>query len=226
MLPPSAPTSSRPVRALLASRGTDDAQGIEGALAPFSDIVQVVGVVVVDAEIVFEANRVDADVVVIDAGGRAGVGVDASAKVLAVEPEQRVVLLTDNDDLHHLFAALNAGVAGYLLKSNRAEALAEALRQVAMGVTVVDPHLGTQAAILAARTAARLDWRGAHLGLSRREAEVLQLLAAGNGIDETAAKLVVGRETIRTHVRQIYRKLGVRNRAAAVSIAWREGLGS
>ena len=67
-------------------------------------------------------------------------------------------------------------------------------------------------------------WVGAHLGLSRREAEVLRCVAHGRSVDEVAAELGVGRETIRTHLQQIYRKLGVNDRAGAVAKAWREGL--
>ncbi len=78
----------------------------------------------------------------------------------------------------------------------------------------------------AARTTARSTWEGAHLGLSRRESEVLRLLARGSRVNSIAEQLGVGRETVRTHLRQIYRKLEVNDQAAAVAVAWREGLGS
>jgi DNA-binding CsgD family transcriptional regulator len=77
---------------------------------------------------------------------------------------------------------------------------------------------------MAARTTSRQQWVGAHLGLSRREAEVLRCVAHGRSVDEVAAELGVGRETVRTHLQQIYRKLGVNDRAGAVAKAWREGL--
>lgn len=216
-----------PIRVLLANDVELVVKGLEGLLAPFADRVTVVGTAVGDPDISIDAlTASQTDVLLLDSFSRSGAGIDAAAKVLAADPPFKVVIFTENDDLNHLFAALRAGVGGYLLKTIAAADLVDAIEQIAQGARIVDPQLGTEAAILAARTTARLDWQGAHLGLSRREAEVLRLLAQGNGIDATAAALGVGRETIRTHVRQIYRKLGVRDRASAVAVAWREGLGS
>jgi DNA-binding NarL/FixJ family response regulator len=216
-----------PVRVLIANDVELVVKGLVALLEPYEDRVEIVGAAAGDPELsiaALDASR--ADVLLLDSFSRSGAGVDAADAVLASDPPFRVVIFTENDDLNHLFRALRSGVAGYLLKTMSADALVEALEAVANGVRVVDPQLGTEAAVLAARTTARLDWEGAHLGLSRREAEVLRLLASGHGIDATAAALGVGRETIRTHVRQIYRKLGVRDRASAVAVAWREGLGS
>jgi DNA-binding NarL/FixJ family response regulator len=67
-------------------------------------------------------------------------------------------------------------------------------------------------------------WPGAHLGLTQRESEVLSLLVAGLSNRAIAAKLVVSEETVKTHSRGIYRKLGVSDRAAAVTVALREGV--
>jgi DNA-binding NarL/FixJ family response regulator len=202
-------------------------KGLGALLEPFGDRVQVVGTVTGDPELTIAALAASqTDVLLIDSFAREGAGIDAAAAVLAEDPPFKVVIFTENDDLNHLFSALRAGVAGYLLKTSSAAALVDAIEAVAAGARVVDPQLGTDAAVLAARTTARLDWEGAHLGLSRREAEVLRLLASGSGIDTTAGSLGVGRETVRTHVRQIYRKLGVRDRASAVAVAWREGLGA
>jgi DNA-binding NarL/FixJ family response regulator len=220
-------TGRGPIRVLLANDVELVLKGLEALLAPYADRVKVVGTALGDPDPTIDAlTASQTDVLLLDSFSRSGAGIDAAAKVLAEDPPFKVVIFTENDDLNHLFAALRSGVCGYLLKTIAAEDLVDALERVAAGARVVDPELGTEAAILAARTTARLDWQGAHLGLSRREAEVLRLLAAGNGIDATASALGVGRETIRTHVRQIYRKLGVRDRASAVAVAWREGLGS
>ena len=89
---------------------------------------------------------------------------------------------------------------------------------------MIDPRLATEAAILAARAIDLGEWPGAHLGLTRREAELLALLGQGISPGEAAEQLGVSSETVRTHTRNIYRKLGVGDRAAAVAVAWREGL--
>jgi DNA-binding NarL/FixJ family response regulator len=166
----------------------------------------------------------DADIMLIDAFGRSGAGMDAVARVQATDPQFAVVVFTEADDLRHLFAALRAGVRGYLLKSIPTSELVSTLERIASGEVVIDPGLATEAAVMAARTTSRQRWVGAHLGLSRREAEVLRCVAHGRSVDEAAADLGVGRETIRTHLQQIYRKLGVNDRAGAVAKAWREGL--
>ncbi len=214
-----------PLRVILANDAELILEGLKGLLAPYSDRVEVVATATGDPDIVQEALAdTDADIMLIDAFGRTGAGVDAVVKVLATDPSFAVVVFTEADDLRHLFAALRAGVKGYLLKTIATEDLVASLERIAKGEVVVDPGLATEAAIMAARTTSRQRWVGAHLGLSRREAEVLRCVAHGRSVDEVAAELGVGRETIRTHLQQIYRKLGVNDRAGAVAKAWREGL--
>lgn len=214
-----------PLRVILANDAELIIEGLKGLLAPFKDRVEVVGTATGDPDILHESLAdAEADIMLIDAFGRSGAGIDAVSMVLATAPTFSVAVFTEADDLRHLFAALRAGVRGYLLKSIPTSELVTSLERIAGGEVVVDPGLATEAAIMAARTTSRQRWVGAHLGLSRREAEVLRCVAHGRSVDEVAAELGVGRETIRTHLQQIYRKLGVNDRAGAVAKAWREGL--
>ncbi len=217
----------RPVRVVLANDVELIVAGLEALLAPHADRVTVAGKVTGDPAILPEAvTEAGADVLLIDAFSRSGAGLDAARSVLEDKPPFHVVIFTETDDLSHLFAALRLGVRGYLLTSIPTEQLVDSLVRIAGGQTVIDPRLAVEATLLAARTTARSPWEGAHLGLSRREAEVLRLLAGGARVSSIAETLSVGRETVRTHLRQIYRKLGVNDRAAAVAVAWREGMGS
>jgi DNA-binding NarL/FixJ family response regulator len=145
-------------------------------------------------------------------------------KVLAQDPPFAVAVFTDNDDLRLLLQALRVGVRGYLLKSASADDLVDALKRLAMGETVITPRLATEATLLAARTVDLGGWPGAHLGLTRREAELLTLLGEGLSPRQAADKMQLSWQTVRTHTRNLYRKLSVSDRAAAVAIAWREGL--
>jgi DNA-binding NarL/FixJ family response regulator len=216
---------TEPLRVILANDHELIVEGLKGLLAPYSDRVEVVATATGEPEIVQEGLLdAEADIMLIDSFGRTGAGTDAVAKVLAADPNFAVVVFTEADDLRHLFSALRLGVGGYLLKTIQTVDLVHALERIAKGEVVVDPGLATEAAIMAARTTSRQRWVGAHLGLSRREAEVLRCVAHGRSVDEVAAELGVGRETIRTHLQQIYRKLGVNDRAGAVAKAWREGL--
>jgi DNA-binding NarL/FixJ family response regulator len=214
-----------PLRVILANDAELIIEGLKGLLAPYRDRIEIVGTATGDPQIEHEALvDSDADIMLIDAFGRSGAGMDAVARVQATDPQFAVVVFTEADDLRHLFAALRAGVRGYLLKSIPTSELVSTLERIASGEVVIDPGLATEAAVMAARTTSRQRWVGAHLGLSRREAEVLRCVAHGRSVDEAAADLGVGRETIRTHLQQIYRKLGVNDRAGAVAKAWREGL--
>lgn len=216
-----------PVRVLLANDVQLIVEGLKALLAPYAPRIVVVGTATGDPEIVREAETTpEADVLLIGAFSRSGAGIDAAREVLSTKPPFAVAVFTETDDLSHLFAALRLGVRGYLLKSITTDELVSSLERIANGETVIDSRMATEAAIVAARTTARLTWEGAHLGLSRRESEVLRLLARGARVNSIAEELGVGRETVRTHLRQVYRKLEVNDQAAAVAVAWREGLGS
>jgi DNA-binding NarL/FixJ family response regulator len=214
-----------PVRVVLANDDHIIIEGLRAMLAPYQEQVDVVATAEGDPDIVLAAEVVSfADVMLIDAYTRAAGGIDAAVRVLAEDPPFAVAVFTDADDLRLMLQALRVGVRGYLLKSSKPPDLVDMLVRIRDGETVIDPRLATEATLLAARTIDLGDWPGAHLGLTRREAELLALL--GQGISPRAAAETMGlsNETVRTHTRNLYRKLGVGDRASAVAIAWREGL--
>ncbi len=215
----------RPVRVVLANDDRIIIEGLRAMLAPYREEVIVTGTADGDPEMVMVPDtEEDADVMLIDAFARRAAGLDAAVKVLAQGPPFAVAVFTENDDLRLLLQALRAGVRGYLLKSVSAEELVDALKRLAAGETVITPQLATEAALLAARTLDMGGWPGAHLGLTRREAELLTLLGEGLSPRQAADKMQLSWQTVRTHTRNLYRKLDVNDRAAAVAVAWREGL--
>lgn len=213
------------VRVVLANDDRIIVEGLRSMLAPYKDDVVVVGTAEGDPEIVMAPDTdEDADVMLIDAFGRRAGGIDAAMAVLIQEPPFAVAVFTQADDLRLLLQALRMGVRGYLLKSAAPDELVDALRRLAAGETVIAPRLATEAALLAAREIEIGGWAGAHLGLTQRQAELLTLLAAGFSPQQAADEMQLSRHTIRTHTRNLYRRLDVSDRAAAVAIAWREGL--
>lgn len=215
----------RPVRVILANDDHIIIEGLRGMLLPYYDRVEVVGTAVGDPEIVLAGDaEVDADVMLIDAFSRRAGGIDAAAKVLSQDPAFVVAVFTHADDLRLMLQALRVGVRGYLLKSTPPGELVDMLVRLHEGDVVIDPGLATGAAVLAARTLDLGEWPGAHLGLTRREAELLTLLAEGLTPRQASEKMGVSAETVRTHARNLYQKLDVSDRAAAVVVAWREGL--
>ncbi|HKY65739.1 MAG TPA: response regulator transcription factor [Acidimicrobiales bacterium] len=217
--------SGKPVRLVLANDDHIIVEGLRAMLAPYDDQVKIVGTAVGDPQVELTAETLDdADVMLIDAFSRTAGGIDAAAKVLAQDPPFAVAVFTDADDMRLMLQALRLGVQGYLLKSASPADLVDMVVRLQAGETVVDQRLATEAAMLAARAVDLGEWPGAHLGLTRREAELLTLLGQGKNPVDVAGELGVSSETVRTHTRNIYRKLGVSDRAAAVALAWREGL--
>jgi DNA-binding NarL/FixJ family response regulator len=124
-----------------------------------------------------------------------------------------VVILTTRDEPLLVQSALAAGASGYLLKSSPAESIMNGLRDAVAGMRVLDDRLGQPRCQPAAASLA------AELGLSRREREVLEELMLGLGNKAIATRLCISEDTVKTHVKAIFRKLGARDRAHAVALA-------
>ncbi|HYZ52143.1 MAG TPA: response regulator transcription factor [Streptosporangiaceae bacterium] len=215
---------ARPLRVVLVDDHEMVLQGLKAMLARFLGRIRVVGEAA-DAETAEQVvAALDPDVVLCDVRLRGSSGLDLCKRLVEKEPDRRVVLLSVYDDEQYLYQALRAGAVGYLLKRVSGEELVRQLEQVSAGETVVDPTLAGRAATSAARLQSGEFWPGAHLGLSHRESEVLALMVAGLSNRAIAARLVVGDETVKSHVRAIYRKLNVGDRAGAVAVALREGI--
>ncbi|MBV9057903.1 MAG: response regulator transcription factor [Pseudonocardiales bacterium] len=214
----------QPLRVVLVDDHEMVRTGLKAMLSRFTGQVQVVG----EAGDAATARQVIAtlnpDIVLADVrlGGQSGL--DLCRELVRDAPGRRVVLLTVYDDEQYLFQAMQAGAAGYLLKRIDGPELVEHLLRAYAGTIVIDAGLAARAGASAARLQAGEFWPGARLGLTQRESEVLSLMVAGASNRAIAAELVVGEETVKSHVRGIYRKLDVADRAAAVATALREGL--
>ncbi len=198
--------------------------GLSAMLRPFADEAVIVAATTDPAEARRLAADLRPDIVLLDVRMRTMSGLELCEHLRRDDPELKVVLLTVYDDEQYLFQGLRAGASGYLTKQVVAEDLLAHLRRVLDGEIVVDPSLAGRVALSAARLDRGEFWPGAHLGLSQRESEVLELMVHGNTNRAIAARLMLGEETIKTHVRSIFRKLEVSDRTQAVALALREGL--
>jgi DNA-binding NarL/FixJ family response regulator len=198
--------------------------GLKAMLGPYREQVEVVGEASDPGGALSLVEGLSPDAVLLDVRLRGASGLDLCGDILAARPDCKVVFLTVYDDEQYLYQALRVGAAGFLLKRIRGGELVDYLRRIADGEVLIDPSLAGRVALSAARLHSGEFWPGAHLGLTQRESEVLSLLVAGLSNRAIAAKLVVSEETVKTHSRGIYRKLGVSDRAAAVTVALREGV--
>jgi DNA-binding NarL/FixJ family response regulator len=140
-------------------------------------------------------------------------GVGAIKEIRELDETARIVVLTTFDGDEDIYRAIKAGAKGYLLKDTAREALMECIRKVYAGETCIPP-------ILAAKLADRVSGEG----LSAREIEVLQRMAAGKSNKEIGAELFISEGTVKTHVKSIFSKLDVVSRTEAVATATRRGL--
>lgn len=165
------------------------------------------------------SRRVQPDVVLLDVHMPGGGGVEI-VRGLKQNPGLQVLMLTISEKNEDLLAAIEAGADGYLLKSAEPEELCRAIRQVAGGQSVLSPEVTAKVM----QAAARAPSRQPQVALSPREHEVLVELAQGATTVEIAATLIISQNTVKTHVRHILEKLGVSNRAEAISRATAMGL--
>lgn len=222
------PRMPSPPRAALRLVLVDDHEmvlhGLDAMLGHFPERVTIVGKATTASAALGLVAAERPDIVLADVRIGRESGLDLTRQVTTEHPEVKVVMLTVYDDEHYLFQALRVGASGYVLKRIDAAELVAQLERVADGETVIDPALAGRVALSAARLSAGEFWPGAHLGLTQRESEVLELLVSGHSNKGVAAKLVVSEDTVKTHIRGLYRKLGVSDRSGAISVALREGL--
>lgn len=151
-------------------------------------------------------------------------GVEATCRVRAEVPDTEVVVLTTYADDTSILAALRAGARGYLTKDASAEEIDRALRAAARHETLLDPVV--QARLVELVTAGGMaDAPALPVRLTDRETEVLRAMAEGLPNRAIARRFVISEATVKTHVNNLFAKLGVNDRAAAVALAYRHGLG-
>jgi len=188
--------------------------------------IEVVGEAGDGDEAVATVARTLPDVVLMDVRMPGRDGIDATIEVTRRFPEARVLVLTTFDEDAHIYGALRAGAAGFLLKNASPEDLVRAVHTVAAGDGVLDPAIIGRVMARVAATAPA-DVSGvqaiALATLTEREKDVLHLLATGRTNAEVAARLGVGEATAKTHVSRVLTKLGVRDRVQAVIVAHESG---
>lgn len=214
----------QPVRLVLVDDHEMVIEGLKAMLASFDDRVTVVGQAIGAENARQVVTDLDPDIVLCDVRMQGASGLDLCAALREREPDRKVVMLSVYDDEQYLFQALRVGAAGYLLKSIGSEELVRQLELVRRGETAIDPGMAARAVDTAARLQRDEFWPGARHGLTQRESEILSCVVNGLSNKGIATRLVIGDETVKTHLRSIYRKLGVNDRTGAVATALREGI--
>jgi len=150
-------------------------------------------------------------------------GIEATRQIKANLPATAVLVLTAYDNDQYIFALLEAGAAGYLLKNVRAEELIEAVRAVHAGESVLHPAIARKVINRFAPTASKLAEESHQGSLTEREMEVLKLAAKGMTNQEIAQELSLSVRTVQTHLSNIFGKMQVGSRTEAVLQGLKQG---
>lgn len=205
-----------PLKTLIAEDHTLVSQGLEVMLS-MAEGVDLVGVVSTGEAAVERAEREHVDVILMDVNlGKAMNGIEATRLVKEKAPSTRVLILTMFTDPGTVAEAVKAGADGYLSKGASKEVVVQAIKDVAEGKSVLDPNV-TEGIF------GRIGGRDPQ-ALTDRELTVLQELTHGKSTREVAEHIHVSEETVKTYLKQIFRKLGVHDRTEAVAEAFRRGL--
>ncbi len=192
--------------------GTEDGIVITAECADGGQAVEAVG-------------RLRPDLVLMDVRMPGIDGLEATRQILALSAPPPVLILTTFDDDDVLWGAVEAGAAGFVLKDTPAPDMVRAVRTVAAGGAWLDPRVTPRLLhVLRTSAAPRASAARALDALSERELEVLRLMALGLNNTEAAERLYVSERTVKSHVGSIFSKLGVRDRAAAIVMAYESGL--
>ena len=223
-------TSRDVIRCLIADDQAMVREGFAAMLAAESGIV-IAGQAIDGADAVRQARRLDPDVVLMDVRMPVMDGLEATRQILtaaAVKPRLRVLMLTTFDLDEYVYEALRAGASGFVLKDATTAELIHAVKVVAAGDALLAPSVTRRlindftrkppVVTSVTPVPAALDV------LTSRETEVLMLIAQGMSNTQISDTLCIAVETTRTHIKRILAKLGLRDRAQAVVLAYETGL--
>jgi DNA-binding NarL/FixJ family response regulator len=210
------------IRVLVADDHPAFRRGLELMLADVDDL-EVVGMAETGARAVELAGSLAPDVVLMDLRMPDLDGIEATRRIIRGAPAPAVVVLTMFEDDDSVFAAMRAGARGYLLKGADQDEIVRAIRAAAAGEAIFGPEVAARLIDHFAEGAGSL--AAVFPSLTEREREVLEMIAGGKGNAAIAHQLMISLKTVRNHVSNIFTKLQVSDRSAAIVKARKAGLG-
>ena len=216
-----------PIRTMIVDDHALFRRGLEMVLEEEADI-ELVGQASDGSEAVEKAGESLPDIVLMDIRMPRSSGIEACRAMKEVAPSAKIVMLTISDEEEDLFEAIRAGASGYLLKDLPLDEVAETVRAVHGGQSLINPSMAgkllTEFATLAKRDDEERAQQVPAPRLTEREMQVLKLVARGMNNRDIAKELFISENTVKNHVRNILEKLQIHSRMEAVMVAVREKL--
>jgi two-component system NarL family response regulator len=219
------PASEDPIRVLIVDDHALFRRGLQMVLEGETDI-DVVGEASDGHEAIERAESTTPDVVLMDVRMPKRSGIEATRMIKDTLPSTKILMLTISDEEADLYEAIKAGASGYLLKEISIEEVADAVRAVQQGQSLISPSMASKLLNEFAAMVKRRDERTQVPGprLTERELEVLKLVAKGLNNRDIGQELFISENTVKNHVRNILEKLHLHSRMEAVVYAVREKL--
>jgi DNA-binding NarL/FixJ family response regulator len=218
-------SAAKPIRVLIVDDQALFRRGLQVVLSTEAN-VEVVGEAADGEEAVAQAEELGPDVVLMDVRMPRMGGIEATRIIRTAMPATKVLMLTVSDDEEDLYESVKAGANGYLLKEISIEEVAEAVRAVVQGQSLISPSMASKLlaefSSLARRASEQED--SPPPGLTPRELQVLRLMAQSKTNRDIAEVLFISENTVKNHVRNILEKLHLHSRMEAVTYAWRKRL--
>lgn len=186
--------------------------------------MEVVGEAADGEEAIKLASQLKPDVLVMDIMMPKIDGLQASRKIKQMSPSTAILILTAYDDDSYVLGLLEAGAAGYLMKSARGQDLVEAVRSIRAGESVLHPKIIEKLLRRAVTGPVKVEERKIKEPLTAREKEMLRLVAAGMSNKEIAERLCLSLRTVKAHLSNIFNKMNVASRSEALVEALKVGL--
>jgi len=213
------------IRVLLADDHALFREGLAGILDAQPDM-EVIGEAGDGLEVIVKAQELKPDLIVMDVSMPSCDGVEATQRIKKIHPGVTIVMLTVRNEDEKLFEAIKSGAQGYLLKTIRSRDLVALLRGAVQGEAAITPSMGGRM-LEEFRRLVQQESRFPDddaISLTRREQEVLSLVAEGATDQEVAQALSISIHTVKSHMRNILSKLHLSHRHEAAQFALREGL--
>ena len=197
-------------------------ESLRQALSKQEDM-EVIGEAIDGEDAINLASELEPDIVVMDIMMPKVDGIEASRRIKKVDPSIAILILTAYDDDNYVLGLLEAGAAGYVLKSARGEHIVEAIRSIRSGECVLHPKIIEKLLKRAMSRSPEISESSVNELLSEREMEMLKLLATGMNNKQIAEKLCLSLRTVKAHMSNIFTKMNVASRSEALVESLKSG---